>query len=136
MGLITLIFITAFTILYLSNALEKKPELVTKAAEQIKAHIDQLALWGAAYGAIALVLTLLMNANGGDMLIRFLANIMVIVMALPFIFDKIAAKFQAKANPAILEEVKHAVGWVTRQEKYIGYVGAALSLLLFAVVFR
>ena len=136
MGLVTLVFLLAFTALYLSKSLEKKPAVMTQAVEKIAANLDKVALWGAGYGAVAAILSLVMGYSGGDMLVRLVANIMIVLMALPFVFEHLLPKFQEKANPAIIEETKNLVGFVTKQEKYVGYVGAGAGLLLFAVLFR
>jgi hypothetical protein len=136
MGLITLVLVLAFSLLYLSKSLEKKPAAMSQAVDKINMHIDQLAFWGAIYGLVMAILTLIMGYSGSDMFVRLLANIMIVVMALPFVFDRLLAKFGEKVNPAIQEEAKNIVGWITKQEKYIGYVGAAIGVLLFAVLFR
>lgn len=136
MGLITLAFLLSFTILYLSKTMEKKPALAARAVETITTHLDKIALWGAGYGIVGALLTLVMVYGGGDMFIRLIANIMIFLMALPFVFEQMLPKFQEKMNPAIIEEAKNIVGFVTKQDKYIGYAGAVVSLLLFAVLFR
>ncbi len=135
MGLVTLVFLLAFTLLYLSKSLQKKPELMTQAVDKITTHLDQVALWGAVYGVAGAIMTLIMISNGGDMLVYLAANVLVTLMALPFIFDKAVGKYQEKVNPAIMEEAKNLVGWVTRQEKYIGYAGTVCSLLLLFILF-
>jgi hypothetical protein len=135
-GLATLVFLLAFTALYLSKSLEKKPAFLTQAVDKITAHLDDVSLWGALFGAAAAVMTLIMIYNTTDMLVRLVCNVMVVLMALPFVFDKIAAKYQEKVNPAIMEEARNFVGWITKQEKYISYAGVVFSILLFSVVFR
>jgi formate/nitrite transporter FocA (FNT family) len=136
MGLITLLFLLAFTVLYLSKSLEKKPELLAQAAEKIDAYINDIALWGVCYGFIVALLTILMNYNGADFLVRFFANIWVVIMALPYVFERGVDKFREKMNSAIIEESRKMISWISRKEKYVGYAGAVLSVLLFAVVFR
>lgn len=136
MGLLTLVFLLAFTALYLSKSLEKKPELMTQAVGKISTHLDKVALWGAGYAAVAAIFSLVMGYSSGDMFVRLVSNVMIILMALPFVFQQLLPKFQEKANPAIIEEAKNFVGFVTKQEKYIGYIGAGAGLLLFAVLFR
>ncbi len=136
MGLVTLILLLAFTALYLSKSLEKKPELLMQGVQKMTDHLDQLALWGAIYGVIASILVLIMVSSGGDMLIRLLANVLIVLMALPFVLERQLPKFQEKMNPAITEEIKHGAAWIIKREKYVGYAGAAISLLLFAVLFR
>lgn len=136
MGLITLAFLLAFTALYLSKSLEKKPEFVNQAVEKINSNLDKLAVWGAAYAAICVVLTLLMAySSAGGMLVRLLANLLVVVMALPFAFEQLLPKFEAKLGAKTVEKTRAAIACITKQEKYVGYAGGAISLLLFAVLF-
>ena len=87
-------------------------------------------------------MTIIMAFSLSEMLIRLSANVIIILMALPFVFDSILAKLDEKfhekmqRNQAIINEGKHFVEWVTRKEEYIGYVGVVISLLLFAVIFN
>lgn len=136
MGLVTLLFVVAFAALYLSRSLANKPELLVRVTDKINTHIDRLAVWGAAYGLACFFLTLLIRYTTVDMLIRLVANAMIVVMALPFIFDKLTAKYQEKVNPAIMDEARHFVAWISKQEKNIGYAGAACGVLLFVILFR
>jgi hypothetical protein len=134
MVLITLAFLLAFTALYLSKSLEKKPEFVTKVVEKITANLDTVALAGLVYGLVAAILALIM-VSGGGMLLRLVGNILIVVMALPFVFEQQLPKFKEKMNPAIIEEIRKVIGMISKQEKYVGYAGAAASLLLFAIAF-
>ncbi|MCE9508654.1 MAG: hypothetical protein K8R48_10155 [Alphaproteobacteria bacterium] len=134
MVLITLAFLLAFTALYLSKSLEKKPEFVTKAVEKISANLDTVALAGVVYGLVAAILALIM-VSGGGMFLRFVGNILIVLMALPFVFEQQLPKFKEKINPAIIEEIRKVIGKISKQEKYVGYAGAAVSVLLFAIAF-
>lgn len=136
MGLVTFFFILVFTALYLSKSLENKPAFLIQAVEKIEANLDKVSLYGAIYGLIAALMTLIMVYSGTEMLIRLISNILITLMALPFVFDRAALNFQEKINPAILSEARSLVGWVSKNEKAIGYAGAVCSLLLFAVLFR
>lgn len=136
MGLISLLFLVAFTLVYFGKFWESKPDFVAGLIDKITAHLGRLALWGTVYGLVMIVLTLIMGYNFGDTMIRFFANILIVVMALPFVLDRLLAKLEGKMNPAILTELKNIVGWVTRQEKYVSYAGIVVSLILFGAVFR
>jgi len=142
MGLITLVLLLAFTVLYLSKSLKKKPDILMQVVEKITMHIDVIAIWGALYGIIATSITIIMTFGPAEMLLRISANVMIILMSLPFIFDRIVEKLDEKLhekirmNPAIVKEAKHIVEWVTRKEEYVGYTGVVISLLLFAVIFN
>ncbi len=142
MGLITLIFLLVLTSFYLSKSLKKKPEFLVQVIEKITTHVDVIAVWGAIYGVIAAALTIIMAFGPTEMLLRLIANVMIIVMALPFVFDRIVAKLDEKfhekmqTNLAIVREAKNLVESVTRQGEYVGYAGALVSLFLFAIVFK
>jgi hypothetical protein len=136
MSLITLALVLAFAALYLSRSLEKKPEALVRVVDKINPHIDIIALWGAAYGAVCFFLSLLMHLSAVDMLVRLAANGLVVLMALPFIFEKLAGKYADKVNPAIMDEARNFVSWIVRNEKAFGYAGTAAGVLLFVVLFR
>ena len=142
MGLITLVLLLAFTVLYLSKFLKKKPDILTQVVEKITEHIDVIAVWGVLYGIIATSMTIIMTFGPAEMLLRFSANVMIILMSLPFVFDRIVEKLDEKfhekmrMNPAIVKEAKHIVEWVTRKGECVGYTGIVVSLLLFAVIFN
>jgi hypothetical protein len=136
MGLVTLALLLAFTAIYLSKSFSKKPAFVTTAVEKITDNLDKVALWGSAYALISAVLTPVLVYSGGDMFVRLISNIMVIIMALPYVSGQLLPKVQEKINPAILDEIKNIVARVSKQEKYIGYAGAAISVILFFVLFR
>jgi hypothetical protein len=136
MGLITLALLLAFTAIYLSKSFSKSPAFVTKAVGKINDNLDQVALWGSAYALACVLLTPILVYSGGDMFIRLISNLLIITLALPYVAEQLLPKFQEKINPAIFEEIKNIVGWVSKQEKYLGYAGAAVSVILFFVLFR
>jgi hypothetical protein len=136
MGLITLLIAIAFTVLYFGRSLEKKPEQLVRVTGIMMTHIDKIARWGGAYGITATVLTLVIGYSAGDMLIRLVNNLMICMMALPFIFDKLTEKYHGKVNAAIMEEARNLVGWVSRNEKYLSYAGATCAAVLFFMLFK
>ncbi|MBI3441521.1 MAG: hypothetical protein HY052_06945 [Proteobacteria bacterium] len=135
MGLITLILLLSFTALSLSKSLTKKPGFVNQVVAKVTTHLDKLSLWGSGYAVVSAIIFIAIY-GGGSMFVRLFADMLIILMALPFVLEQLLPKFQEKLNPVIIEELKHVVGWVTKQDKYIGYAGAIISLLLFAVLFR
>lgn len=135
-SLLSFVFILLLTLFYVSKTLATKPAPLVQVVDKVNAYINQIALWGSVCGVLGVLLTLMVSYTGGEMMIRLLANLMIVLMALPFIFDKLAAKFRDKINPAIEEEAKNLVGWITRQEKYVGYAGAVFCLLLLGVMIR
>lgn len=135
-GLISLAFLVAFTMLYLSKAMASKPKLMEDAVAKISANIATLSFWGVIYGFGAGLLSMIMALSRMELFVGFAAHVMLIVMALPYSFDRLSASCAGKVNEAIMSETKSLVGWFVRQEKYIGYVSAVVTLLYFAVLFR
>jgi len=136
MGLITLLVALAFTAIYFSRSMEKKPEALVRVTDKMMPHIDQIARWGGIYGVAACILTLLMRYELGDMLIRLINNVMICMMALPFIFDKLTEKYRGKVNAAIMEEAKNIVSWVSRNEKFMSFIAAGCATVLFFMLFK
>jgi hypothetical protein len=137
LGLVTLAFLIAFTLFYIGKSMTKKPEWLGKAVDNIVAHLDTIAFWGVIYGLVAIVLVVLLgNYDALLLFVSLIANVLVIVMALPFSFEKLSAKLEPKANAAVAETLRDLVGGVSRNEKYIGYAGAVIAFLMFAVLFR
>jgi len=136
MALITLLVVLAFTALYFSRAFEKKPVQLVQVTDKMMVHIGEIAKWGAIYGLVAFVLTLLSRYTLGDLLIRLVNNALICVMALPFVFGKIVERYQGKINVAIIDEAKNLVGWISANEKGMSYVGAISAAALFLTLFR
>lgn len=136
MGLLTLLLLAALTAIYLSKSFEKKPAIVTQVVDKLLLYIDDIAFWGSIYAVVGVLFTLLMPFTSVGMLPRLLANIAIIVMTLPFTIQRIAAKYEGKANPAIVTEAKVWGAWVVKNEKYIGYAGAVIGVILFLAIFK
>lgn len=136
MGLLTLFFLICFTLVYLSKAWDEKPGFIAKVTDKISENLETISLWGMIYGFAAVLLTLIMAYTPGHLVIRVIANALIVLMALPYAQDRVMAKLQGKVNPAILDEVRSFAGWITARERMVGYAGAAFSLILFGAIFR
>lgn len=137
MGLITLFFLGVFSILYVGKGLDKKPDLLVKALDNIHTNLNRLGLWGTVYGLVALVLAPITISNDNmGLLIRVFANLVLIIAALPYSIDFLIGKFQSSLNETLTNEIRNSVGWISRHEKVVGYVIAGFTLLLFSVLFR
>ncbi|HEX2752642.1 MAG TPA: hypothetical protein VHP34_05970 [Alphaproteobacteria bacterium] len=136
MGLVTLLLLGAFTLLYLSKSISKKPEALEKAVQWLQDNMRYLALGGVIYGFVAFCLTPIAGAlTPIDMCVRMWANLLLVAMALPYCFDVLVSKYREKINAAILEETRGVVTWVSTNEKIFGFVGGATCILLFVAVF-
>src|SRR3954468_25037497 len=98
MGLITFVLLAAFTALYVSKSLDKKPEPLQQFVDKMMVHITEISTIAVVYGIIASLLTIIMVYNTTDMLVRLLSDILLAIMGWPFIFDKFSMKFNDKVN--------------------------------------
>lgn len=140
LGLITLCALAVFSLLYLSSSIPKKPPAVEKAVAAIKRNIDDLGVITLIYGVIATVTVPLLMAgmlsSGVSVVAMFLpmlANLTLVIMALPYAFHRFEEGMKAKVNKAILTEIHNLMGWITTNEKYVGGLGAALIVLCLAI---
>ncbi len=140
LGLITLCALAVFSLLYLSASIPKKPPALEKAVAAIKRNIDDLGVVTLIYGFIATfavpVLMAGMLSSGvtiAAMFLPMLANLTLVIMALPYAFHRFEDGMKAKVNAAILTEIHNIMGWITANEKYVGGLGAALIVLCLVI---
>lgn len=136
MGLITFFLLGALSLLYISKSIPNKPEFINKAVAAISDNIEKLAMIGVIYGLIAAFLAPLTVVGVVDMLVRLFANLMVVVLAMPYTFDKIVAKYQEHLKGPVVDELGTLVKRIIDQEKLFGIIGTVFTILLFAVIFR
>jgi hypothetical protein len=137
MGLISFALICAFTLLYLSSAIPNKPAFIEKTLAFIKQHLNYIAMGGLIYGFVAFCITPLMTVlSATEVFIRMAANFLIVVMAIPYTFERLIAQHETKINAAILKEIRNIVTGISAKNKVIGVSGAVLGLLLFATVFH
>lgn len=140
LGLITLCALAVFSLLYLSSSIPKKPPAVEKAVVAIKRNIDDLGVITLIYGLVAAFAVPLLMAGKLStgvsvvaMFLPMLANLTLVIMALPYAFHRFEGGMKAKVNAAILTEVHNLMGWITTNEKYVGGLGVALIVLCLAI---
>lgn len=132
--LATFVLLLAYTGFHLSKTMDKKPEALVKILDKMTAHMEVVSYWSAIYGIVGSILTLLTIQNTSVLFVNLVANVMITLMALPFAFDKIVAVVGSKIdNPVIVDEARNLANWVTKNEKFISYVGAAVCILLFTI---
>lgn len=136
MGIITLLLLGAFTLIYASGWIPKKPPFIEKAIAFLFDNMKYLGVGAFVYGLIDAIITPLQVPNVEYMAVRMLSDILIVVMALPFCFDKLVEKHKHKINTAVLEEVSSSIGWVRANAKIVGAAGVVMTILLFAFVFR
>ncbi len=136
MGLISLVLLCAFTLLYLSSAIQNKPTFVEKTLAFIKQNLNYIAMGGLIYGFVAFCIAPISVASGPGIFVRMVADLLIVVMAIPYTFEKLIAQYEAQINAAILREARNIVAAIAARDKIIGWAGAVVALLLFAVVFQ
>lgn len=136
--IITLVLLLALTLLYAGKMWPQKPDLLEKAVSWITMHIDNIALGSLIYGVIVIIMTPFTNlGTSADTLILFLANVMIVVMALPFTFEKLAGKYESHINANLLAKTRSIIGKIDQFDKLAGAIAAIIGfLLLFSVLFR
>jgi hypothetical protein len=135
MGLISFVLLSAFTLLYLSSAIVKKPPFIEKTLAFIKQNLNYLAMGGLIYGFAAFCITPISGLGASDVFIRMGANFLIVIMAIPYTFEKIIATQEGKINAAILKEARNIVSSISAKDRIIGWAGVVLALLLFATIF-
>ena len=136
MGLISLVLLCAFTLLYLSSAIQNKPTFVEQTLGFIKQNLNYIAMGGLIYGFVAFCISPISTAGGLHVFVRMAANALIVLMAIPYTFEKLIAEHEAKINAALLKEARNIIGAISAKSKIFGYAGAVVALLLFAVVFN
>lgn len=136
MGIITLLLLGAFTLIYASEWIPKKPPFVEKAISFLFDNMKYLGIGAFIYGLIDAIITPLQVPNVDYMVVRLLSDMLIVIMALPFCFDKLVAKHKEKMNEAVLQEFSGSISWVRNNAKIVGAAGIVMTILMFAFVFR
>lgn len=136
MGIVTLLLLGAFTLVYLSKSIPKKPPFLEEALAFLFDNMKYLGVGGVIYGLLDAIITPIKIYQVDYMVVRILADVMIVMMALPFCFDKLIEKHRSKINAAVLEEISNSIEWVRSRDKIVGGAGAVLVVLMFAFVFR
>ena len=136
LAFISFILLLTLTATYLGKVFAGKNAGLDKVNALVSPHIEKIALIGLAYGIFAAFVTPMTVLNGADMMIRLAANILIILLCLPNVFDKLVANYQDKLNSAVLDEMRHLVDWANRNAKMVTYVALFVAVLLFATLLR
>ncbi len=134
-GFITIFFLGIFSLLYISKAIGAKSEGMRKAADRITDNIDNLAFFGLIYGVLAAFLSpILIQMNMVFILVSLLSNLTIVVMALPFAFERMIKKKEETMNAAILDGLREIVAGIAARQKVLGFVGAGLATVMFLLI--
>ena len=140
MALVTLVLLLVFCARPLRAALENPPHWLVRVAEEVETRIDPLAMWVLVYALASIFLTPFFVTGTLDVLVRLWAGIMLLLLALPEgtpqVLRTLASRTGEQANEAIAESLNDIVQGVGRHHKTLGYIGLAVALVLFAILFR
>lgn len=136
MALASLLLLLVFCALYLHRVLPNPPAALVKVTDKVSPHLEPLAFWTVIYGLVAILLTPIFVWGTLDVVIRLLANATLVIMALPAAYGQINTRMGGKVNEAIAESLADMIRGIERQQKFVGYAGCAMAVLLFAVMFR
>ena len=136
MALASLLLLLVFCALYLHRILPNPPAALVKVADKVSPHLEPLAFWTVIYGLVAILFSALSFLGTFDILVRILANVTLVVMALPAAYGQINTRMGDKVNEAIAESLSDMIRSIERFQKPLGYAGCVLAVLLFAVMFR
>jgi hypothetical protein len=136
MGLISFILICTFTLLYLSSSIASKPPVVEKTLAFIKQNLNYLAMGGLIFGFVDFCIAPLTPVlTAPQVFIRMAADLLIVIMAIPYTFEKLIAQYEGKINAAILKEVRNIVSAISAKSKTIGIASVVLAVLLFGTIF-
>ena len=136
MAIITFLLLCAFSLIYLSNSIPKKPPAVEKAIAFLFDNMKYLGVGAVIFGVVDAIITPIVVVKFDYMIVRMLGDAMIVVMALPFCFDKMVEKFKDKMNTALVDVFRGSVEWIRSKDKIVGGVVAAFAVLVFVFVFR
>lgn len=124
-NIITLSTLAIFSLVYLSSGL--KAPAVEKAMVFLRPHVDNLAVVGVIFGLIAACSMPLLIGIPKYMFIYLFANVVLVLLALPYMLHRFEKKLENKTNAAILGEIRGSLSFITSNEKIFGLVGAGAA---------
>lgn len=105
-----------------------KVPAVANVIAKVKVFIDTLAVAGVAVGIIgACAMPILIGFLPKQMFIYMFSNLVLVVMSLPYMLHKFEKSLESKTNAAILGEIRASLGWITKNEQIVGFLGAAAA---------
>lgn len=137
MGLISFVLLFIITAVYLNNYITKKPEFINSLVSKVQENMAPLVKWGALYAVLASVVSLFsMTAFccGISCVLKLLANLMILVMLSPALVETYSGKIKEMFGEKAVTISGLAVKFLKKQEKYIGYAGAIVCIMLFVSI--
>ncbi len=130
LNLTTVSLLGIFSLLFLGSMV--KVPAVIKIIGTLKGHIDNLAVAGVIFGIVAACCMPLLAALPKYMFTYLVSNLVLVIMALPYMLHKFEKQLENKTNAAILGEIRTSLGWITRNEHILGMIGggAAAAILV------
>ncbi len=140
MALVTLVLLLLMCALPLRESMAHPPVWLVRLTDWLMARIDPLALGVMVYALVSIFLTPFFVTGTLDVLVRLLASVMLLSLALPEGVPQLMRRLQNRtgeaANEAIVESLSDIIDGIARVRLILAYIGMVVAALLFAVLFR
>jgi hypothetical protein len=135
-AILSIVILAALVLVVLGEIFAAQIPALAKAYNLLKNYREKLGYWGVIYGIFAFVITVLTTYDPNNLVVRVVANALIIALALPIGFDKLIRHFpDFENNKAISSEGRGIIGTLREKAKLLAYVGAIVWCLLFVLTF-
>lgn len=131
--ILTLGLLATFSLIYVSSAF--KTPVVEKIMTVLRPLVDNLSIAGVIVGFLGACIIPLKVALPKLMFIYMLANIVLLILSLPYMLHKFERKLEGHTNAAILAELRNSLGFITNNEVIFGFIGVGAIVGVFVVPF-
>lgn len=137
MGIITLVFLVCLSVIALNNTWDNKPQALGQMAARLQPYVENLGFWGIIFSVAAFLLAMLSSLNTTELTFRLLANLLIFFLALPYGYERVMVLLKGRLDnrPELREESLEFVSSLRSLEKYLGFAGLGLSVVLFILIF-
>lgn len=131
---VTIGLLCLMALIYLSNSI--KSPAMEKLMGFIRPLVDNISVISVAYGIVAACATPLMIATPKYMFPVMLADVMLIIVSLPYMLHKFERSLENKTNAAVLGEIRSSLSFITNNEKIFGILAACFAAGVVAALLR
>lgn len=131
--ILTLGLLATFSLIYVSSAI--KSPVVEKIMGVLRPLVDNLSVAGVAVGFLGACFMPIKVAIPKQMFVYMFADIVLLVLSLPYMLHKFERKLEGHTNAAILAELRTSLGFITNNEVIFGFIGAGAIVGVFVVPF-
>ena len=135
-AILSTIILAALVIIVLGEIFSAQIPILAKLYNHLKNYRERLGYWGVIYGIFAFIIAILTTYDPNNLIVRVVANLLIIALALPLGFDKLIRHFpDFENNKAISSEGRGIIGRLSEKAKLLAYAGAIVCCLLFVLTF-